>query len=101
MPNEGLQLFFQWFIVISEIAIGVFLILGLCTFLSNSYALILQAMFIMTTGLYLSTWWMIFASIALLFGAGESLGLDYYINPKIKKKLQTAKFTKKWYLYND
>lgn len=101
IPNSSVQMFFQVFIIISELAIGLCLILGLFTFLTNGYALILQSMFLMTTGLYLSTWWLIFASIALLFGSGSSLGADYYMLPRIKRALKNNNFTGKWYLYND
>ncbi len=101
VPNESLQMFFQAFIIVSELVIGICLILGLFGFLTNAYALILQAMFLMTTGLYLSTWWLIFASLALLIGSGSSFGADYYLSPMIKQRLKTGKFTGKWYLYND
>ncbi len=101
VPRESLQMFFQFFIIISELVIGICLILGLFNFIINSYALVLQAMFLMTTGLYLSTWWLIFASVALLVSGGASLGADYYLSPKIKQRLKTGKFTGKWYLYND
>ena len=100
-PNESVQMFFQIFIIISELIIGFCLILGLFSFIINGYALILQTMFLMTTGLYLSTWWLIFASIALLFASGHSFGADYYLSPKIKKGLKNNYFTGKWYLYND
>ncbi len=101
IPNESVQMFSQIFIIVSELIIGACLVLGLFSFVTNSYALILQAMFLMTTGLYLSTWWLIFASVALLVGGGSSLGADYYVNPIIKRYLKQNKFTGKWYLYND
>ncbi len=101
IPNESVQMFFQVFIIISELVIGLCLILGLFSFIINGYALVLQAMFLMTTGLYLSTWWLVFASIALLVASGHSLGADYYISPIIKRSLKSNYFTGKWYLYND
>ncbi|MCI8360898.1 MAG: NAD(P)/FAD-dependent oxidoreductase [Clostridiales bacterium] len=100
LASEGTQLFFQILVVVSELVIGFSLIFGLFTFLSNAYALGLQAMFIMTTGLYMSTWWMIFAHIALLFGAGAVLGLDYYALPALKRWWSRLPFVKKWYIYN-
>ena len=65
------------------------------------YVTVLQFMFITTTGLYLSTLWMIFASIACLIGAGRTLGLDYYAMPAAKRGWKKLKWIKKWYLYND
>jgi NADH dehydrogenase len=58
-------------------------------------------MFIMTTGLYLSTFWMIFAAIAVLIGGGSTFGLDYYAIPALKKGWSKLKFVRKWYIYHD
>jgi len=101
LSSGGVQLFFQIVIVISEILIGLSLIGGLFTFLSSAYSLVLQVMFIMTTGLYMGTWWMIFAGIAVLFGSGSVLGLDYYVLPALKKWWKNVGFARKWYLYHD
>lgn len=100
LSSEGVQLFFQGLVVVSELLIGASLIFGLFTFFSNAYSLGLQAMFIMTTGLYMSTWWMVFAAIALLFGSGYTLGLDYYAMPALKRWWSRLPFVRKWYLYN-
>ena len=99
--SEGSQMFFQEFVVISEILLGVLLILGLFTFLSSAFSLALQAMFLMSTGMYLSTWWMLVAAVALLFGAGHTLGLDYYVIPALKKHWKNVRFVRKLYIYND
>lgn len=99
--NDGMQMFMQWFIVLAEIAIGLALIGGLFTFLAAAFSLVLQLMFIMTTGLYLSTFWMVFAAIAVLFGGGSTFGLDYYVIPFLKSKWSKLKFVRKWYLYHD
>ncbi len=101
LPNGGLQLFMQRGIVIAEILIGLALIGGLFNFLSSAASLVLQFMFVCTTGLYLSTFWMIFAGIAVLIGGGRTLGLDYYAMPWLKKKWRRLPFIRKWYLYND
>lgn len=68
LANEGVTMFFQIFIVVAEILIGLALIGGLFTTPASAFSLVLQVMFVMTTGLYLGTFWMIFAAIALLFG---------------------------------
>ncbi|MFT4106572.1 MAG: NAD(P)/FAD-dependent oxidoreductase [Lacrimispora sp.] len=101
IPNGGLQLFMQRGIVIAEILIGLALMAGLFNFLSSAASLVLQVMFVCTTGLYLNTFWMIFAGIAVLIGGGRTLGLDYYAMPWLKKKWRKLPFIRKWYLYND
>ncbi len=97
----GVRNFLQVVIVISEVLIGLALIAGLFTTLSSLYSLVLQMLFLTTTGLYMSTWWMIFAAIAILFGGGRVFSLDYYVMPFIKSKWKKLKFVKKWYIYND
>ena len=101
LPSEGLQIFFQIFIVVAELLIGLALIGGLFNFLASSVSLGLQTMFLMSTGLYMHSWWMIFASIAVLIGGGRVFGLDYYVGPAMKKWWKNRKFVRKWYLYND
>ena len=101
LPNESVQLFMQIFIVVAEILIGLALIGGLFTTPASAASLILQAMFVTTTGLYLNTFWMVFAGIALLIAAGRTLGLDYYAMPVLKRKWKNVKRVRKWYLYHD
>lgn len=99
--SDGIQIFMQTTIVILEIAIGLALIAGLFTFLSAGVSVVLQIMFLTTTGLHLDTVWMIFAGIAVLIGAGRTLGLDYYVMPWLKKAWRNNGFARKWYLYHD
>lgn len=101
LPSEGMQLFMQIFIVVAEILIGLALIGGLFTTISSGGSLILQVMFVCTTGLYLNTFWMVFAAIAVLIGGGRVLGLDYYVQPWLKKHWKRVKFARKLYIYND
>ncbi len=101
LPNESVQMFMQIFIVAAEILIGLALIAGLFTTPASAASLILQAMFVTTTGLYLSTFWMVFAGIALLIAAGRTLGLDYYAMPVLKRKWKNVRWARKWYLYHD
>lgn len=102
ITNSGnSQLFFQYFIVLAELLIGALLIAGLFTTLSSGFSLILQVMFVMTTGLYLSTWWMVFAAIAVLIGGGRIFGLDYYVMPALKKHWKKTRLARKSYLYHD
>jgi NADH dehydrogenase len=101
IPNDGVQMFMQIFIVVAEILIGLALMGGLFTAPAAAVSLVLQFMFVCTTGLYLGTFWMVFAGIAVLIGAGRSLGLDYYAYPGLKKLWKKLPFVRKWYIYND
>ena len=101
LKSDGMQVFMQIAIVLIELLIGLALIGGLFTFPASTASLVLQFMFITTTGLYLNTVWMIFASVACLFGAGRTIGLDYYAMPYFKRHWKKVRLAKKWYLYND
>ncbi|MHB8131878.1 MAG: NAD(P)/FAD-dependent oxidoreductase [Mobilitalea sp.] len=101
LPYDGVQIAMQIFIVVAEILIGLALIGGLLTTPAAAFSLILQVMFVCTTGLYLGTFWMIFAGVAVLIGAGRTLGLDYYAMPGLKKLWKKLPFVRKLYIYND
>lgn len=101
LSGDGMQMFMQVMIVILELVIGLGLMAGLFTSPSAAVSLILQGMFLTTTGLYLNSVWMIFASIAVLIGGGYTFGLDYYVGPFLKKHWKNTKWVKRWYLYND
>ena len=101
IANNGTQMFFQYFVVFSELLLGVLLIVGLFTTLSSAFSLGLEVMFLMSTGMYLANWWMIPAAIAMMFGAGRVLGLDYYIMPILKERWKKVKWVSKSYLYDD
>ncbi len=101
LASDGMQMFMQIVIVILQILIGLGLMGGCFTFLSAGISLVLQAMFVTTTGLYLNTFWMIFAGIAVLIGGGYTFGIDYYLMPFLKEKWKKVKWARKWYLYNE
>lgn len=101
LSSDGMQIFMQGFIVIAEILIGLALIAGLFTMPASAFSLVLQFMFVCTTGLYLGTFWMIFAAIAVLIGGGRIFGLDYYVMPFLKNIWKRLPFVRKWYIYND
>lgn len=101
LPNDGVQIFMQASIVVVEIAIGLAIAGGLFTTPASAVSLVLQVMFVSTTGLYLETFWMIFAAIAVLIGAGRTLGLDYYAMPFLKNGWKRIGWVRKWYLYHD
>lgn len=101
LTNNTVQMIMQIVIVLAEILIGLALIGGLFTTPASAVSLVLQAMFVTTTGLYLGTFWMIFAGIAVLIGAGRTFGLDYYVMPYLKEKWKNVRWVRKWYLYHD
>ncbi|ROR25681.1 NADH dehydrogenase [Mobilisporobacter senegalensis] len=101
LPNDNIQLAMQIFIVVAEILVGLALIGGLFNTPASAFSLVLQFMFVCTTGLYLNTFWMIFASIAVLIGGGRTLGLDYYAMPKLKNLWKKLPIVRKLYIYND
>src|SRR5690554_752854 len=101
LSNESFAFLIQKFMVIAEIGIGLALIAGLFTTLAAGFSLVLQVMFLTTTGWYLSNAWMFFAGFALLFTGGQSLALDYYVMPWLKRKWRSIPFVRKWYLYHD
>lgn len=101
MPFDGMQMAFQIVIVVAEILIGLALMGGLFTTPAAAASLLLQAMFLTSTGLYMSSWWMLFAGIAMLFGAGRVFSLDYYVMPVLGRNWKKTRLAKKWYLYYD
>ena len=101
LPSDTVQLVMQIFIVVAEILIGLALIGGLFTTPASGVSLALQFMFVCSTGLYLNTFWMIFAGIAVLIGAGRTIGLDYYAMPALKKGWKRLPIVRKLYIYND
>jgi len=101
VSSTGMQMFFQYFVVFSELLLGVLLVLGLFTTISAGFSLGLNVMFVMSTGMYLATWWLFPAAIAMLFGGGVVLGLDYYFMPFLKKHWKNVRWVRKSYLYHD
>lgn len=101
LPSDSVQMVFQVVIVLAEILIGLALIAGLFNLPAAGASLVLQVMFLTSTGLYMSSWWMIVAALAVLFCGGRTLGLDYWVIPWLHKKWKNVKFVKKWYIYND
>ncbi|MGE5630508.1 MAG: FAD-dependent oxidoreductase [Caulobacteraceae bacterium] len=92
---------FQSMVVMMEIGIGLALIAGLFTFLASAGSIFLCLNFVISA---LGGWdilWYVFASIALMGGAGGAFGLDYYVQPWIKKFWKKTNFARSSYLYFD
>jgi len=83
IPNPML---FQTLIVLTEIGIGLALISGTFTFLAGLVALGLNFNFLLSTGLYETSWWYIPAAICMLGGAGRAFGVDHYLMPYLMKQ---------------
>ncbi|MCX7773416.1 MAG: NAD(P)/FAD-dependent oxidoreductase [Clostridia bacterium] len=81
LVNDAVAMFFQVLVVVFEILVGLMLLGGAFTFLGSLISVGLLTMFITSTGLYQKDWWMIFAGIATMGGAGRAFGLDYYLIP--------------------
>lgn len=83
IPNA---MFFQTMIVITEIGIGLALISGTFTFFAGLIALGLNINFLLSTGLFETSWWYIPAAIAMLGGAGRAFGVDHYLMPYLMRQ---------------
>ena len=101
LANSGVTLAMQTVIVIAEILIGLSMMAGLFTTVSALASMLLLFMFMSSTGLFLSSFWMLFGAVALLFGAGKVFGLDYYVSPLLKKKWSKIGWVRRLYLYHD
>ncbi|MFZ5354432.1 MAG: NAD(P)/FAD-dependent oxidoreductase [Bacillota bacterium] len=97
-PNAFL---FQSTVVLLEIFIGLALIAGLFTFFASIGSIFLCGNFIVSAMAGWDILWYVFASIALLGGAGGAFGLDYYVMPWIKRWWKNTKFARASYLYFD
>jgi len=93
--------FFQAVVVLMEVGIGLALMAGLFTFFASLGSLFLTANFIVSAMAGYDILWYVFASIALMGGAGGAFGLDYYVQPWIKKAWKKTKFAQASYLYFD
>lgn len=101
LPSPGFTLAMQVVIVAAEILIGLSMMGGLLTTFSSLVSLVLLFMFSATTGLFLSSFWMIFGAAALMFGAGKVFGFDYYVSPLLKKGWRKIGWVRRLYLYHD
>lgn len=81
LANDGIAMFFQVMVVILEVLLGLMFLGGAFNFLASILSLGLMVMFITSNGLYEKSWWMIFASIVTMGGAGRAFGLDYWLIP--------------------
>lgn len=99
LANDGVAMFFQILVVILEVLIGLMLLGGAFTFIGSLISFGLTIMFLSSTGLYEKSWWMVFASIATMGGAGRAFGLDYYLIPYLNNVWENFWKNKKFRLF--
>ena len=80
-PNS---LLFQRLVVITEIGLGLAFLLGFMTIVAAIVSIAMNINFLLSTGLH--DYWWIFASIAMLAGAGDVFGLDYFFIPYLMRQ---------------
>lgn len=85
MPNPEVAVWFQRIVVFLEIGMGLALIAGLFTFLASVASAGMVVNFILSAMAGWDILWYFFGSIALMGGAGRTLGLDYWVIPWISK----------------
>lgn len=95
--------YFQFIMVAAEIVIGLCLIAGLFTSFAAIASCALSVMIYMSGMANKEIIWLLTASLALISigGTGHVLSMDYYVLPWLKRKWNSFKFVKKWYIYND
>jgi len=99
LSNDSVAMFFQILVVLLEIGIGLMLIGGAFNFIGSLISFGLMMMFITSTGIYEKTWWMVFASIATMGGAGRAFGLDYYLIPYLNNVWESFWKNRKFRLF--
>lgn len=85
MPNPTVAMFFQTLMVYAEFIIGIGLLLGLFTWLCSGISFFLAANLVLAGAGGWEMSWIIPASLALMAGAGQFLGLDQFVIPFIRR----------------
>lgn len=92
---------FQTGMVLAEVLVGALLIVGLFS-APAAITSVLMGVMIWVSGMAAPEMvWYILGGIALIGGAGSTLGLDYYVYPRLLKRWKKLGFVKRWYLYTD
>lgn len=87
IPNADVAIWFQRIVVCTELAIGLCLLAGLFTWLASAASAFLTVNFVLSAMAGYDILWFFFGGIALMAGAGKSVGLDYYVMPWLGKHL--------------
>ncbi|MEG0772411.1 FAD-dependent oxidoreductase, partial [Clostridium sp.] len=99
IPNPEIAVWFQRMVVFLELGMGLALLAGLFTWLASAASAFMVVNFILSAMAGWEILWYFFGSIALMAGAGRTLGLDYYVMPWLGKKLGTWWFGKDKAIY--
>jgi NADH dehydrogenase len=91
----------QIMMVVMEILIGLSFMGGLFTFPMAVISIVMTVAIALTGMADITMMWYFFGAIAILMGAGRTLGLDYYVIPWLKKRWIKTKLAGKSYLYYD
>jgi NADH dehydrogenase len=91
--------FFQAFVVVVELLIGLAIFGGLFTWGAALVSIGLCLAFTLSGIFAWNQLWFVFAAILMLGGAGRSLGLDHWFVPFVKKLWKRTRFAKRHRLY--
>jgi len=91
----------QIIMVFAEMIIGLCFLGGFLTFPAAVVSLLFAIGITLTGMADISMMWYFFGGLAILMGAGRTLGLDYYVMPALKRWWSGTKFAGKSYLYID
>ncbi|WP_232695824.1 FAD-dependent oxidoreductase [Brevibacillus daliensis] len=97
----ALATIFQTGMVFAEIIFGALLILGLFTAVSAIFTIKMGLMIWVSGMAPYEMLWFLTGGCALIGGSGSTLGLDYYVLPKLKKAWKKLPIVKRWYIYTD
>lgn len=95
--------YFQMFMVVSEVVIGLCLLGGLFTSMISLYSVALCFMIYFSGSANKEILFFLTGGLALcsIGGTGMTFSLDYYLMPHIKKWWKQIPLVRKWYIYND
>lgn len=79
-------MFFQFLIVLTEVGLGLAFFTGTFTIPAAVVALGLNINFLLSTGMYPESYWLIPAEIAMFADAGKSFGGDYFVMPYLMRQ---------------
>jgi len=92
---------FQTGMVLAEMLVGILLMVGLFTAPAAVVSVAMGAMVWVSGMAPTEMLWYLGAGIALIGGSGSTLGLDYYVYPRLKKLWKKFRFVRRWYIYTD
>lgn len=101
LPTPEMAVLMQKVMVFVEIAIGVAILIGLFTWLASALSAMFIAIFTLSAMLGWDQFWALPAAIALMNGAGRSLGLDYWVVPALQKRLGGKWYGQEQAIYSD